>query len=73
MAVSTQYTGARGTLFAPLTTWVRALRERYARYNSYRRTCNELSELSAHQLADLGLHRSGIRQAAYQATYHQFR
>jgi uncharacterized protein YjiS (DUF1127 family) len=73
MAVTTQYTSPRGMLFAPLTAWVHTLKDLYVRRQCYRRTYNELSALSAHQLADLGLHRSTIRQAAYQAAYHQFR
>lgn len=73
MATSTHYSSPRGMLFAPLTSWVHTLAERIARHRNYRRTFNELSSLSALQLADLGLHRSGLRQAAYQATYHQFR
>lgn len=73
MANTTQYTTPRGTIFTPLTSWVHTLRDRFARHQNYRRTYNELSALSAHQLADLGLHRSTVRQAAYQAVYHQFR
>ncbi len=73
MAASTHYSSPRGMLFAPLTSWIHTLREKFARHQNYRRTFNELSVLSSHQLADLGLHRSGLRQAAYQAAYHQFR
>ena len=72
MAVSTHITAPREALYAPLTSWFHSLRERLARRHSYRRTLNELSGLSAHQLADLGLHRSSLRQAAYQATYHSY-
>lgn len=72
MAVTTHYTSPRSTLFTPLTSWVHALRERIARNRNYRRTYNELSALNAAQLADLGLHRSTLRQAAYSAAYHQF-
>jgi len=71
MAVSTHYSSPRSMLFAPLTSWFYALRVRFARHQNYRRTLNELSALSSSQLADLGLHRSGLRQTAYQATYHQ--
>jgi len=73
MAVTTHYSSPRGMLFAPLTSWFHTLREQIVRRRSYRRTYNELSALSAHQLADLGLHRSGLREAAYKAAYHQFR
>lgn len=46
-----------------------SLRARYARYRLYRRTLNELSALGDRDLADLGLHRSMLRRAAYQAAY----
>ena len=72
MANATQYTGAQSALFAPLTAWVHSVRERLICHRNYRRTFNELSALSSPQLADLGLHRSTLRAAAYRATYHQF-
>lgn len=71
MAVTTQFTSARGTFFAPLTSWVHTLRDQFARRQSYRRTYNELSVLSGAQLADLGLNRSMLRRTAYEAAYHQ--
>jgi uncharacterized protein YjiS (DUF1127 family) len=73
MAVSTHITKPHGVSFAPVTSWFHGLREQFARRRAFRRTLNELSALSAHQLADLGLHRSNLRQTAYQATYHQLR
>lgn len=45
------------------------LRERYARYRTYRRTLNELGELSERELNDLGLNRSMLRACAYEAAY----
>jgi len=69
MAVSTSYTSARGSFLRPLATWHHTLRERFALRMAYRRTLNELSALSAHQLNDLGLSRSSLRQTAYHATY----
>ncbi len=35
----------------------------------YRKTVSELSALSSHELADLGLTRSAIRATAYMAVY----
>jgi len=64
MAVTTHYTTPRGMLFAPLTSWFHTLRDQIVRRRNYRRTYNELSALSSHQLADLGLHRSSLRQTA---------
>lgn len=37
---------------------------RYRSYRLYRETLNELSSLSNRELADLGLHRSQIREVA---------
>ena len=73
MAISTHITKPHGMNIAPVTSWFHGLREHFARRRAFRRTLNELSALNAHQLADLGLHRSNLIQAAYQATYHQFR
>ncbi|MDM8166354.1 DUF1127 domain-containing protein [Roseovarius sp.] len=38
-------------------------------YLAYRATVRELSELDAATLADLGIHRSGIRAKAREAIY----
>ena len=73
MAISTHYSDSRETLFSPLVAWAHGLREQIAQRRSYRRTLNELSALSAHQLADLGLQRSTLPQTAYQSVYHQYR
>jgi len=69
MAVSTYITAPRGSYFTPLTTWYHTQRERFALRLAYRRTLRELSALSAHQLNDLGLSRSSLRQTAYHSTY----
>ncbi len=71
MATATHHTTSRGMYFAPITAWVHMMQARFARYRNFRRTLDELSGLSAHQLADLGLNRSMLRQAAYQAAYCQ--
>ncbi|MEX0305133.1 MAG: DUF1127 domain-containing protein [Leisingera sp.] len=46
-----------------------ALLVKFARYRLYRQTVNELSALTARDLADLGLNRSEIKRVAYQAAY----
>ncbi|AHD01407.1 DUF1127 domain-containing protein [Leisingera methylohalidivorans] len=46
-----------------------ALMVKFTRYRMYRKTVSELSALSGHDLADLGLHRSEIQRVAYQAAY----
>ena len=43
--------------------------QRIADYRAYRRTIRELSDLSAHDLADLGLHHSEIRRIARESVY----
>lgn len=50
-------------------TWARSIAERFARHRRYRQTLDELSSLSNHDLADLGLHRSALRRVAWQAAY----
>lgn len=73
MASATHFSNTRGNFLAPLTSWFHTVREQLARRRNYRRTLNELSMLSTNQLADLGLHRSSLRQSAYNAVYHQLR
>lgn len=46
---------------------VQRLRKAWNDHATYRRTVNELSALSDRELADLGLHRSNIRQTALDA------
>jgi uncharacterized protein YjiS (DUF1127 family) len=48
---------------------IHAAMQRVVDYRAYRRTIRELSELSAHDLADLGLHHSEIRRVAYESVY----
>lgn len=43
--------------------------QRFQDYREYRRTIVALRDLNAAQLADLGLHRSGIIAAAREAVY----
>jgi uncharacterized protein YjiS (DUF1127 family) len=51
-----------GGLWASLT-------ERYTKYSVYRATVAELDALTDRELADLGLHRSQLRDVAYEAAY----
>ena len=43
--------------------------EAYTAWRLYRHTLSELQELSAREMADLGLSRSSLRQAAFEAVY----
>lgn len=54
-----------------LSAAVYAALRRVENYRLYRRTVRELSQLSAHDLADLGLHRSEIRRVAQETVYGQ--
>lgn len=69
MAASMHITAPRGILFSQFAASIQSLREHMSQRRNFRRTVNELSKLNAHQLADLGLNRSSLRQAAYQAVY----
>ncbi len=54
-----------------LTRGLHNVKERFSRYRLYRKTLNELSQLSIRELDDLGLSRASIRQVAYMAAYDQ--
>jgi uncharacterized protein YjiS (DUF1127 family) len=43
--------------------------EAYTAWRHYRRTLSELQDLSVRELDDLGLNRSNLRQAAFEAVY----
>jgi uncharacterized protein YjiS (DUF1127 family) len=43
--------------------------EAYSAWRLYRRTLNELQGLSVREMDDLGLNRSMLRQAAFEAVY----
>lgn len=46
-----------------------SLAERFARYRTYRRTLNELAQLSDRDLADLGISRFDVQAIARDAAY----
>ncbi|WP_164657947.1 DUF1127 domain-containing protein [Tropicibacter sp. Alg240-R139] len=68
MAVTSDYTAAKGATFSGFSSLIEAAKTRYIRNRMYRRTVNELSALSEHELADLGLHRSMIKRIAQQTS-----
>jgi len=51
------------------TAFGASLKDRLTRYLAYRRTLNELRDLSTAELADIGLNPSMLRSVAYEATY----
>ncbi|WP_299668298.1 DUF1127 domain-containing protein [uncultured Ruegeria sp.] len=68
MAVASAHTTLKGTPSFGIATLIEAAVARFVRYRLYRQTVKQLSGLSDRELADLGLHRSMIRQLAMQAT-----
>ena len=72
MAAATHQTALKSTPATGMASLIDAAKIRFARHRVYRRTVNELSELSNRELADLGLHRSMIRRLALQAAEEQF-
>lgn len=54
---------------ASLAPQLATLAERFGKWRLYRRTLNELSDISPRDLAELGLSRSNLRAAAYEAVY----
>lgn len=69
MAYTTHSAAHRGHVAERAVAFFDDLKTRYARYRLYRKTLNELSALSARDLADLGLHRSMLKRVAYMAAY----
>lgn len=61
--------GVFASLAEELRRTVNAAMQRIADYRAYRRTIRELSDLNAHDLADLGLHHSEIRRVAHESVY----
>lgn len=57
------------SLGARLSEMGKQAAEAFAAWRLYRRTLDELRELSNRELADLGLNRSMLRRAAFEAVY----
>lgn len=71
-AIELNHTGVANRFSAPegrLTALVAALREYIARRALFNQTMRELNNLSARDLADLGINRSMIRSVAYEAAW----
>ena len=66
MATASQTRTPSGTTLG-LGGFRSALSARFASYRAYRRTLDELSQLSDRDLADMGMHRSGIADIARDA------
>ncbi|MEO8529735.1 MAG: DUF1127 domain-containing protein [Deltaproteobacteria bacterium] len=69
MAYTTHINSASTGVFGRFAEFRRSLVERSARYATYRKTMNELSNLSDRDLNDLGIHRSQIATLAKSAAF----
>lgn len=56
-------------LFAFIAETLKAQTARFTQYRTYSKTLSELQALSPRELDDLGLHRSMLREVAYEAAY----
>ncbi len=68
MAYATQ-TLIEAKLGARISAAFGELQSRYAKYRLYRKTLNELSDLSSRELNDLGLSYANLRSVAYESVY----
>ncbi|RFU11826.1 DUF1127 domain-containing protein [Rhodobacteraceae bacterium W635] len=73
MAYASHNSTAPLSLVARFTEILDQARESYAAWRVYRKTCAELSSLSARDLDDLGIGRGEIRRIAMDAAYGQAR
>lgn len=69
MAYASEARPLRGSVFQKLAEVRAELAERFARYQLYRQTMQELSGLNDRELADLGLERGDIHRVAVEAAY----
>ncbi|PIE13023.1 MAG: hypothetical protein CSA70_07100 [Rhodobacterales bacterium] len=70
-ASTTRHDTAHGAAhgFTALTQAIHGLVERFAKYRLYRRTLAELASVPTRELDDLGLSRTNLRMAAFEAVY----
>ncbi|GAA6207129.1 hypothetical protein NBRC116601_04220 [Cognatishimia sp. WU-CL00825] len=69
MAMATGYTATAVRIELSSTSIFGDWIARFTQYRLYRKTVSELQGLSARELSDLGLSRSGIKAAALNAVY----
>lgn len=69
MAFVTDIRAAEAGILDRIIAAYKGIADKYARYNLYSETFNELNALSNRDLADLGISRSMIRGIAHEAAY----
>ena len=69
MAYANDTLALGGSLIERIRTFRASLADRAARYKLYRRTLDELAQLSDRDLSDLGLARSDVARVAEEAAY----
>ncbi|HEY9040519.1 MAG TPA: DUF1127 domain-containing protein [Roseovarius sp.] len=69
MSYASHAQATRPTLLQSTISVLGDMRSRIAKRRSYRQTVDALSQLSNHELADLGLNRHSIHSDAWQAVY----
>ncbi len=69
MSYASHAKATHATPFQSLLSVLIDLKGRVAKRRSYRQTVNALSQLSDHELSDLGLSRYSIHSDAWQAVY----
>jgi uncharacterized protein YjiS (DUF1127 family) len=69
MAYAQTASAGQFNIIARISEFAQNLRARNAQYRVYRDTLGELSDMTARDLADIGLNRSMIKSVAYEAAY----
>ena len=69
MAYATETRAAGGSLVQKISEFRAHIADRFAKYQTYRETMNELGSLTDRDLADLGLSRGDMHRVAVEAAY----
>ena len=69
MATTTTFRRLEAGLQNRFEQWNADIRDRWTRYQQFRRALDELSGLSDRDLSDLGIARANIRGIAHEAAY----
>ena len=69
MAYATETRAVGGSLAQKFSEFRAQIADRFAKYQTYRQTMNELGLLSDRDLSDLGLTRGDVHRVAVEAAY----